>query len=79
LEKSAHYKLFQMMYREAAQEFNELLAGDPNNESLRSGFAMAYSGYDPRKAREYLSHLPKLSIPENMDIDALEAFNDFQS
>ena len=68
-----------MMYREAAQEFNELLVEDPNNESLIAGLAMAYSGYDPLKAREYVSHLPKISIPENMDIDALENFNEFLS
>ena len=64
------------MYQESAMEFQELLKIE-KDESNIAGLISAYAGYDPLKAKEYYSKLPLITIPNNIDVDKLESFDEF--
>ncbi|CAJ0760689.1 15992_t:CDS:2 [Entrophospora sp. SA101] len=69
LKQTASFKLKIGKYREAAQDFEQLVKADPTDTQSIAGLVAAYSQYDVALAEKYESSLPDVITSSTMDID----------
>ncbi|CAG8651041.1 4810_t:CDS:2, partial [Racocetra fulgida] len=69
--KSA-FKLKTSRYREAAQDYEQLVKDDPLDIQALAGLVASYSQYDVNLAEKYESSLPDIIASMEIDVESLE-------
>ncbi|CAG8762271.1 16660_t:CDS:10, partial [Dentiscutata erythropus] len=72
LKQTAAFKLKTTRYHEAAQDYEQLVKGDPLDIQALAGLVASYSQYDINLAEKYESSLPDVSVQTEVDIESLE-------
>ncbi|CAG8673132.1 42312_t:CDS:10 [Gigaspora margarita] len=72
LKQTAAFKLKTNRYHEAAQDYEQLVKGDPLDIQALAGLVASYSQYDINLAEKYESSLPDISVQTEIDIESLE-------
>ncbi|CAG8829083.1 26036_t:CDS:2, partial [Racocetra persica] len=72
LKQTAAFKLKTSRYREAAQDYEQLVKDDPLDIQALAGLVASYSQYDVNLAEKYESSLPDISTSMEIDVESLE-------
>ncbi|CAG8534408.1 6203_t:CDS:10 [Acaulospora colombiana] len=72
LKQTAAFKLKIGRYREAAQDYEQLVKNDPLDSQALAGLVAAYSQYDISLAEKYESSLLEIGTPMDIDVESLE-------
>ncbi|CAG8566793.1 9751_t:CDS:10 [Acaulospora morrowiae] len=72
LKQTAAFKLKIGRYREAAQDYEQIVKSDPLDSQALAGLVAAYSQYDISLAEKYESSLLDIGTPMDIDVESLE-------
>ncbi|CAG8463295.1 8731_t:CDS:10 [Paraglomus occultum] len=72
LRQTAAFKLKTERFREAAEDYKQLIKANPSDSQAIAGYIMALANYDISSAESHESSLPPLDTKSVADIDKLE-------